>query len=95
MALWAFFQAFGMSIDLLAFFFLAALFATLSLVPFTFDGVGAIELIGMGAFSVLLAPLAVSFLCLLAWEVSKLVGDFLVTLLPERGIKKEDLSEYA
>lgn len=94
-SLWAFFRAFGIQVELVGLFFLTALFATLSLTPFTFDGIGVIEFVGMGAFSVLGVPIAVSLLCLLAWEVSKLVGDFLVTILPEQSITKEDLSKYA
>ncbi|MCD4740080.1 flippase-like domain-containing protein [archaeon] len=92
-ALWAFFRAFGVQFDVVAFFFLTALFATLSLAPFTFDGIGLIELVGMGTFGVLGAPLAVGFLALVLWEGSKLLGDLIVSFLPERRNVK-DLEKY-
>lgn len=93
LSLWAFFMAFGVEIGLVAFFFFSALFAVLSLTPFTFDGIGVIELIGMGLFYALSAPLAIGFMGLLFWEVSKLMGDFAVSLIPEKRVT-EDLSEY-
>lgn len=79
LCLWFFFQAFSTYANILGIFFLIGLFAILSLTPFTFDGIGIIELIGMFAFSVLGISLAVGFSSLVLWEVSKLIGDFIVS----------------
>jgi hypothetical protein len=72
-------------------FFAYGLFTVFSLTPFTFDGIGVIEIVGMLWFWLLGVPMAAGLVCLLVLDASKLLGDFSVSLLPP---EKADFSKY-
>lgn len=94
LCLWLFFQAFGTYVDILGIFFLTGLFAILSLIPFIFDGIGIIELVGMFSFNILGVSLAVGFLSIVLWEVSKLIGDFLISKIVRTEKYQTSLEEF-
>jgi len=94
LCLWFFLQAFGIYGNVLGLFFLVGLFAVLSLTPFTFDGIGIIELVGMFALSILGISLAVGFASLVLWEVSKLIGDYITSRTTNKGTYQASLEEF-
>ncbi|MCD6414224.1 MAG: hypothetical protein J7L23_01190 [Candidatus Diapherotrites archaeon] len=81
LCLWLLLAGFGIQTSALGLFFIIGLLELLSMTPFTFDGVGVIELVGMGALAVAGVPLAASFMALLLWEASKFTGDYIISKL--------------
>ena len=88
---WLGFSAFGSFPNVLAVFFAYALVAMAALLPYTIDGIGAMELIAVLLFPMMGIAAAHVLVSLLVWEITRLVGNSASVWILQR---RQDLSQF-
>ena len=88
---WLGLNAFGSSESVLTVFFLYALITTLALLPYTIEGIGAMELVAVLLFPFLGISAAHAFIAIVIWQITRLVGNSASVWVLQR---RQDLSQF-